>query len=147
MALDIKVHRPHHVRNEGEQKREKSNFLILEPINPVICQLFSFGSPVSVWCLTRESSLPLLTPRLPPSEQGFLLVMRMAAVFWPGQGQHGGPSPMGGVWLQGRSPLSLAMGGQSCALWQSCANHSRIYHMPAQEFKVRQCFPQFTCNT
>lgn len=34
MALDIKLHRPHHVENEGGQEREKSNLLILKPINP-----------------------------------------------------------------------------------------------------------------
>lgn len=51
MALDIKVHRPHHVRNEGEQKREKSNFLVLEPINP---ELFASYLVLVALSLTRE---------------------------------------------------------------------------------------------
>lgn len=41
MALDIKVHRPHHVGNEGGQKRQKSKVLILKPINPELLASYS----------------------------------------------------------------------------------------------------------
>lgn len=49
MALDIKVHRPHHVRQEGGQKREKPSFLILKPINPELFASYFISVALSLF--------------------------------------------------------------------------------------------------
>lgn len=58
MALTPNIHRSHHIRNEGGEKRGESNLLIWEPIYPELFASYFISvallSPVSAWCPMRE---------------------------------------------------------------------------------------------
>lgn len=82
MAPTSHIHRPHHVRNEGREKRGKSNLLMWEPIHLELfaCYFFSVAltSPVSAWCLMRGEFIMFIADTTLAS---FLLGMKVVAIF------------------------------------------------------------------
>lgn len=160
MALTTNILRPHHVRSEAGGKREDSNLLIWELVYPGLFASYFLSvallSPVSAWCPMREEFIAfiadttLVSFRAGPSpgeERGCDIL----AVHWPGCAQRlasGSVKPQA-PWVEVgcRAGPQSPWPWQSCAPCQICANQSKINHMPAQEFKVRPCFPWFTCNT
>lgn len=146
MAPTSRVHRPHHVRNEGREKRGKLDLLMWEPIHPELFACYFFAaaltSPVSARCLMRGECILFIADTTLASFRAGLSAgdesgCNILSVHWPGCAQSQASGRM----------KSQAAAPSSPWPWESCASHSRDNHMRAQEFKVRLCFLSFTRNT
>lgn len=154
MALTSDIHRPHQVWNEGGEKRGESDFLIWELTYPELFASYFISvallSPVASWCPMRGEFILFIAYTTLASFRAGLSAgdesgCSILAVHWPDCAQHQASSSMKpqATWVEGVCRASR----RSLWSWQSCANHSRINRIPAQEFRVRLCFPWFTCNT